>query len=95
MHNDHPQGTHSLDSAWRWLGQQSGLPERDQSYADPETLDKETYPREPNPAAKRIHWIGHWKRVDEVFGCRRNGNGSLQIEPEREHFMDTAVTRAC
>jgi len=34
----------------RWLGQQSGLPEAEQSYADPETLDKETYPREPNPA---------------------------------------------
>jgi len=35
----------------RWLGQQSGLPETDQSYADPEKLDKETYSREPNPAA--------------------------------------------
>ena len=35
----------------RWLGQQSGLPEPEQSYADPETLDKETYPREPNPGA--------------------------------------------
>jgi len=35
----------------RWLGQQSGLPEAEQSYADPETLDKETYLREPNPAA--------------------------------------------
>ena len=35
----------------RWLGQQSGLPETDQSYSDPESLDKETYPREPNPGA--------------------------------------------
>ncbi len=35
----------------RWLGQQSGLPEGDQPYASPESLDKETYPREPNPAA--------------------------------------------
>ena len=35
----------------RWLGQQSGLPETDQSYADPESLDKETYPREPDPVA--------------------------------------------
>jgi len=35
----------------RWLGQQSGLTETDQSYADSETLDKETYPREPNPEA--------------------------------------------
>jgi eukaryotic-like serine/threonine-protein kinase len=35
----------------RWLGQQSGLSERDQPYAAPETLDKAKYPREPNPAA--------------------------------------------
>jgi formylglycine-generating enzyme required for sulfatase activity len=35
----------------RWLGQQSGLSEGDQSYAAPETLDKARYPREPNPAA--------------------------------------------
>ena len=35
----------------RWLGQQSDLPEWDQPYADPETLDKAKYPREPNPAA--------------------------------------------
>jgi len=35
----------------RWLGQESGLPESDQSYADPKSLDKKTYPREPNPVA--------------------------------------------
>ena len=35
----------------RWLGQQSGLPEGDQSYAAPETLGKAKYPREPNPSA--------------------------------------------
>ena len=35
----------------RWLGQQSGLSEGDQSYPAPETLDKAKYPREPNPAA--------------------------------------------
>jgi len=35
----------------RWLGQQSGLSERDQSYPAPETLDKAKYPREPNPEA--------------------------------------------
>ncbi len=33
----------------RWLGQQSGLSEGDQSYAAPETLDKAKYPREPSP----------------------------------------------
>jgi serine/threonine protein kinase/formylglycine-generating enzyme required for sulfatase activity len=35
----------------RWLGKQMGLPESDQAYPDPESLNKETYPREPNPAA--------------------------------------------
>jgi formylglycine-generating enzyme required for sulfatase activity len=35
----------------RWLGQQSGLSEGDQSYAAPETLDTAMYPREPNPGA--------------------------------------------
>ena len=35
----------------RWLGQQSGLSEGDQCYANPESLDKEQYPREPNPEA--------------------------------------------
>jgi formylglycine-generating enzyme required for sulfatase activity len=35
----------------RWLGKQSGLPETDQAYADPATVDKEEYPREPDPAA--------------------------------------------
>jgi len=35
----------------RWLGQQSGLPEGDQPYAAPETLDKAKYPHEPNPEA--------------------------------------------
>jgi hypothetical protein len=35
----------------RWLGQQTGLSEGDQSSAAPETLDKAKYPREPNPAA--------------------------------------------
>jgi eukaryotic-like serine/threonine-protein kinase len=37
----------------RWLGQESGLSERDQSYPAPETLDKAKNPREPNPAANR------------------------------------------
>ena len=35
----------------RWLGQQMGLAESDQPYADPATLNKEKYPREPNPDA--------------------------------------------
>ncbi len=38
----------------RWLGQQSGLSEGDQSYAAPETLDKEKYLREPNPY---MNWV--------------------------------------
>jgi eukaryotic-like serine/threonine-protein kinase len=35
----------------RWLGQQIGLAESDQPYADSGKLDKERYPREPNPEA--------------------------------------------
>jgi serine/threonine protein kinase len=35
----------------RWLGREMKLPEADQCYPDPETLDKEQYPREPNPEA--------------------------------------------
>ncbi len=37
----------------RWLSQQSGLSESDQSYADPESLDQEQFPREPKP---EINW---------------------------------------
>jgi len=46
-------GSHWYDSAsfCRWLSLQSGLSESDQSYVDPESLDKEQYPREPNPEA--------------------------------------------
>lgn len=33
------------------MGQQSGLPESDQAYAAPESLDKLKYPREPVPSA--------------------------------------------
>ena len=35
----------------RWLGAQMGLPESDQAYGSPESLDKEKYPREPTPEA--------------------------------------------
>jgi len=70
----------------RWIGQQSVLLE---------SLDKETYPREPNPVAKLVHGIGHWNWVAEVFGYRQNRSGSLRVEREREHPMVTAVTRAC
>ncbi len=35
----------------RWMGQQMGLAESDQPYADPAKLDKDVYPREPNPSA--------------------------------------------
>jgi len=53
-------GVHWYDSAsfCRWLSLQSGLSESDQSYADPESLDKELYPREPNPKANMfpLNW---------------------------------------
>ncbi|MEM8914151.1 MAG: SUMF1/EgtB/PvdO family nonheme iron enzyme, partial [Planctomycetota bacterium] len=35
----------------RWLGQQTGLSEDDQAYADPESLSVEDYPREVDPSA--------------------------------------------
>lgn len=35
----------------RWLGQQMGLAEVDQTYASPESLEVEQYPREPTPGA--------------------------------------------
>jgi formylglycine-generating enzyme required for sulfatase activity len=35
----------------RWLGQQMGLAESDQPYADPAKLDEKRYPREPKPDA--------------------------------------------
>ncbi len=35
----------------RWLGQQMGLPEDQQAYASPDSLDEVKYPREPNPLA--------------------------------------------
>jgi formylglycine-generating enzyme required for sulfatase activity len=48
-------GAHWYDAVGfcRWLGQQMGLAESDQPYADPAKLDKGRYPREPNPDAKR------------------------------------------
>ncbi len=36
----------------RWLSQQSGIAESDQSYSAPESLDKEQYPRELDPKAQ-------------------------------------------
>lgn len=46
-------GPHWYDSVsfCRWLSQQSGLSESDQSYADPESIGKEEYPREANEEA--------------------------------------------
>jgi eukaryotic-like serine/threonine-protein kinase len=44
-------GWYDSVSFCRWLSEQSGLSETDQSYADPESLNEEQYPREPNPEA--------------------------------------------
>ncbi len=41
----------------RWLGQQIGLAESDQPYADPAGLDRKQHPREPNPEA---NWARNW-----------------------------------
>ena len=45
----------------RWLGTQSGILEGDQSYASPESLSKEEFPREPSAAADWAprHWPTH------------------------------------
>jgi formylglycine-generating enzyme required for sulfatase activity len=40
----------------RWLGQEMGLTETDQCYADPETLDKEQYPRDPEEPSFPKDW---------------------------------------
>lgn len=40
----------------RWLGQETGLPESEQSYADPETLDKEKFPRDAQVAWAPRDW---------------------------------------
>ena len=46
-------GAHWYDSVsfCRWLGTEMGLSGTDQCYPDPETMDKEQYPREPDPVA--------------------------------------------
>ncbi len=40
----------------RWLGTEMGLPEADQCYGDPETLDKEQYPRDPQETSFPRNW---------------------------------------
>jgi eukaryotic-like serine/threonine-protein kinase len=40
----------------RWLGKEMGLPESDQCYADPETLDQEKYARDPQATWAPRNW---------------------------------------
>ncbi len=56
--NDAAHGPHWYDSVafCRWLGQEMGLAETDQCYADPETLDKEQYPRDPQETSLPRNW---------------------------------------
>jgi formylglycine-generating enzyme required for sulfatase activity len=51
-------GAHWYDSVsfCRWLGTEMGLPEADQCYADPETLDKGQYPRDPQETSFPRNW---------------------------------------
>ena len=61
-------GAHWYDAVGfcRWLGQQSGLPEGDQSYAAPETLEKAKYARETNREA-------NWAPRDWPLALGRQG----------------------
>jgi len=51
-------GTDWYDSVayCRWLGKAMGLPESDQCYADPETLDQEQYARDPQVSWAPRNW---------------------------------------
>ena len=51
--------------------------------ADPARLDKEQYPREPNPTASWAPRTGHWSWVDGDFACRRKRSGRWPVEPAR------------
>ncbi len=61
-------GAHWYDAVGfcRWLGQQSGLPEGDQSYAAPATLEKAKYARETNREA-------NWAPRDWPLALGRQG----------------------
>jgi formylglycine-generating enzyme required for sulfatase activity len=56
--NDAGFGAHWYDSVafCRWLGQEMGLAETDQCYADPETLDKEQHPRDSQETSFPRDW---------------------------------------
>jgi formylglycine-generating enzyme required for sulfatase activity len=51
-------GAHWYDSVafCRWLGQEMGLAETDQCYPDPETLDMDQYPRDPQESSFPRDW---------------------------------------
>jgi formylglycine-generating enzyme required for sulfatase activity len=50
----------------RWLGEEMGLPETDQAFVDPESMDPEKFPREQNPQA-------NWALSDWPVNLDRQG----------------------
>ncbi len=90
-------GAHWYDAVGfcRWLGQQMGLAESDQPYADPAGLDKERYPREPNPEWSWAPRTGHWSWAAGGFACRPKRSGRSPVERERVRRTATEAMQAC
>ena len=75
----------------RWLGQQSGLSEGDQSYAAPETLNEAKHPANRIPRRTGPRGAGRWSWVDGDFACRRSRSGKWPAVPGRGRLTALAA----